>query len=120
MPGYRRRMVTYLARLPRLAAATTAVLVVTLTAVIGASEDRTVPSLRRYLRQTWQTAEGLPQNSVRTVAQTPEGYLWFGTAEGLVRFDGDRFTIYDRTSSPALPSGRSEEHTSELQSRGLI
>jgi signal transduction histidine kinase/ligand-binding sensor domain-containing protein/CheY-like chemotaxis protein len=61
------------------------------------------PSLRHYLRQTWQTAEGLPQNSVRTIVQTREGYLWFGTAEGLVRFDGVRFTILDRTSTPALP-----------------
>jgi signal transduction histidine kinase/ligand-binding sensor domain-containing protein/CheY-like chemotaxis protein len=61
--------------------------------------------LRTYLRQTWQTAEGLPQNSVRSIAQTREGYLWFATAEGLVRFDGVRFTVFDRTSTPALPSG---------------
>ncbi len=61
--------------------------------------------LRNYLRQTWQTAEGLPQNSVRSIAQTRDGYLWFATAEGLVRFDGVRFTVFDRTSTPALPSG---------------
>ena len=82
-----------------------AVLVMAVTTVTSASEDGTVPSLRYYLRETWQTAEGLPQNSVRTIVQTPEGYLWFGTAEGLVRFDGSQFTVYDRTSTPALPSG---------------
>ena len=74
------------------------------TAVAWADENVSAVSLRQYLRQTWQTAEGLPQNSVRAIVQTPEGYLWFGTAEGLVRFDGNRFTIYDRTSLPPLPS----------------
>lgn len=69
------------------------------------AEAEAVPPLRHYLRQNWQTADGLPQNSVRTIAQTAEGYLWFGTAEGLVRFDGNRFTLYNRTSTPALPSG---------------
>ena len=67
----------------------------------GAADE--VPPLRHYVRQTWQTAEGLPQNSVRAIAQTREGYLWFATAEGLVRFDGVRFTVFDRTSTPALP-----------------
>ena len=81
----------------------TAVLALTMSTAAWAGEDEA--SLRHYLRQTWQTAEGLPQNSVRTIARTPEGYLWFGTAEGLVRFDGHRFTIYNRTSTPALPSG---------------
>jgi signal transduction histidine kinase/ligand-binding sensor domain-containing protein/ActR/RegA family two-component response regulator len=72
---------------------------------VRAADDNSAPPLRTYLQQNWQTADGLPQNSVRAIVQTPEGYLWFGTAEGLVRFDGNRFTIYDRTSSPALPSG---------------
>ena len=77
-----------------------------MTASASAAEaEAAVPALRQYFQQNWQTAEGLPQNSVRTIAQTAEGYLWFGTAEGLVRFDGNRFTVYDRTSTPALPSG---------------
>lgn len=72
---------------------------------VWAASDQSPPPLRTYLQQNWQTADGLPQNSVRAITQTAEGYLWFGTAEGLVRFDGIRFTVYDRTSSPALPSG---------------
>ena len=83
----------------------TLVLFLSMTTVTWAGQDEAVPPLRDYLRQTWQTAEGLPQNSVRTIAQTPEGYLWLGTAEGLARFDGNRFTNYGRTSTPALPSG---------------
>jgi signal transduction histidine kinase/ligand-binding sensor domain-containing protein/CheY-like chemotaxis protein len=92
-----------LARLPTVALAA-AVLAMTVTSVAWAGEDEISP-LRHYFRQNWQTAEGLPQNSVRTIVQTAEGYLWFGTAEGLVRFDGNRFTVFDRTSTPALPSG---------------
>ncbi len=85
-------------------ACVTVAVAVASTAVRAASDDP-VPPLRTYLQQNWQTADGLPQNSVRAIVQTPEGYVWFGTAEGLVRFDGTRFTVYDRNSSPALPSG---------------
>jgi ligand-binding sensor domain-containing protein len=79
--------------------------IVALFCTVPATHAEELSSLRTYLRQTWQTAEGLPQNSVRSIAQTREGYLWFATAEGLVRFDGVRFTVFDRTSTPALPSG---------------
>jgi signal transduction histidine kinase/ligand-binding sensor domain-containing protein/CheY-like chemotaxis protein len=60
-------------------------------------------SLIQFPHRTWQTADGLPQNSVLALAQTPDGYLWGGTWEGLVRFDGVRFTVYDKTNTPALP-----------------
>ncbi len=63
-----------------------------------ASLDPSRP-IRQYIHQTWQTAQGLPQNSVLAIAQTPDGYLWLGTEEGLVRFDGVRFTIFDKHSS---------------------
>ena len=39
---------------------------------------------------------GLPQNGVRQMTQTPDGYLWFTTFDGLVRFDGVRFTTKGR------------------------
>jgi hypothetical protein len=44
----------------------------------------------------------LPQNTVRSIAQTRDGYLWFATEEGLARFDGARFTVFDR-SNPKEP-----------------
>jgi diguanylate cyclase (GGDEF)-like protein len=56
----------------------------------------------QYVQQTWTTQEGLPQNSVSSLLQTPDGYLWFGTEEGLVRFDGGRFTVFDKSSVPLL------------------
>ena len=44
-----------------------------------------------WLNRTWQTEDGLPDTIVDAVAQGPDGYLWVGTAAGLVRFDGVRF-----------------------------
>ena len=52
--------------------------------------------IRQYIHQNWQTAQGLPQNSVLALAQTQDGFLWLGTEEGLVRYDGIRFTIFDK------------------------
>jgi signal transduction histidine kinase/ligand-binding sensor domain-containing protein/ActR/RegA family two-component response regulator len=57
---------------------------------------------RQFPHRAWQTADGLPQNSVLFLAQTPDGYLWGATWEGLVRFDGVRFTVFNKTNTPAL------------------
>ena len=45
--------------------------------------------------QVWRQPQGLPQNSVLSVLQTRDGYLWLGTKGGLSRFDGVRFTTFD-------------------------
>ncbi len=58
-----------------------------------------------YLIDTWETADGLPENSATAMVQTPDGYLWFGTFNGLVRFDGVKFTVFDPANTPQLPSG---------------
>ena len=39
-------------------------------------------------------SDGLPHNRVNCIHQDPKGYLWFGTWEGLSRFDGYRFVNY--------------------------
>ncbi|HZH75172.1 MAG TPA: two-component regulator propeller domain-containing protein [Archangium sp.] len=57
---------------------------------------------RQFPHRAWQTADGLPQNSVLFLAQTPDGYLWGATWEGLVRFDGVRFTVFNKTNTPAI------------------
>ena len=46
---------------------------------------------------TWSIESGLPQNSVNDILQTPDGYLWLATFGGLVRFDGVRFVVFDRS-----------------------
>ena len=50
----------------------------------------------------WGPGQGLPQSTVQAIAQTPDGYLWVGTQEGLARFDGAQFTVFDRRSTTAL------------------
>src|SRR5688500_10579398 len=59
-------------------------------------------AISQYVHAVWQTEQGLPQNSVRALRQTRDGYLWLGTQEGLVRFDGVRFTVFDKKNTPAL------------------
>jgi ligand-binding sensor domain-containing protein/signal transduction histidine kinase len=54
----------------------------------------------------WQTDDGLPQSSVKSIAQTPDGYLWLATFNGMARFDGVRFTLFDTSNLPRLPGNR--------------
>ena len=58
--------------------------------------------LSQYGLDVWQQEQGLPQNTVQAVLRGRDGYLWVGTQEGLVRFDGARFTTYDRRNTPEL------------------
>jgi ligand-binding sensor domain-containing protein/two-component sensor histidine kinase len=60
--------------------------------------------LRQYGRRSWQTDSGLPQNTVHAILQTRDGYMWFGTEGGLVRFDGVQFVVYDKEAPAHLPS----------------
>jgi ligand-binding sensor domain-containing protein len=66
----------------------------------GARLGAAVPS--EFLIQRWDITSGLPHNTVRTIAQTPDGYLWLGTENGLARFDGVRFENFGRENTPAL------------------
>jgi len=50
----------------------------------------------------WQIDAGLPHNLVQGIAQTPDGYLWLATQEGLARFDGVRFAVFDRRTTAAM------------------
>jgi signal transduction histidine kinase/streptogramin lyase len=66
------------------------------------------PSKRitQYGLDTWLTRDGLPQNSVNAICQTRDGYLWLGTWGGLARFDGVRFTIFNRANTLGLGDSR--------------
>jgi len=60
-------------------------------------------SLTQYSRQSWGQADGLPQDTVRSITQTPDGYLWLGTDEGLARFDGYEFVVFNKADD-GLPA----------------
>jgi signal transduction histidine kinase/ligand-binding sensor domain-containing protein/CheY-like chemotaxis protein len=53
-----------------------------------------------YIHELWETDDGLPQNSILDIVQTRDGYLWMGTYEGLVRFDGIRFVVFNKSNTP--------------------
>ncbi len=55
---------------------------------------------------TWTTEKGLPQNSVISLTQAKDGYLWLGTLNGLARFDGVGFSVFDESNTPGLNNSR--------------
>lgn len=57
-------------------------------------------AIDQYPKQVWTVEQGLPQNSVETILQDRAGFMWFGTQEGLARFDGVSFEVLDRSLVP--------------------
>jgi signal transduction histidine kinase/ligand-binding sensor domain-containing protein len=60
----------------------------------------------QYHVDSWTTENGLPQNIVTGVCQTEQGYLWLTTLDGLVRFDGVHFVVFDRSNAPGIKGNR--------------
>jgi len=78
-------------------------LILLLLAVRASALDPARP-LDLYALDVWR--EGLPQYMVRTIVQTRDGYLWLGTMEGLVRFNGIDFEVFDTRNTPAMTDQR--------------
>src|ERR1700756_2042411 len=60
-------------------------------------------ALTQYSMRVWTQQQGLPQDTIRAITQTTDGFLWVGTDEGLARFDGYEFVAYDKDHGQ-LPS----------------
>src|ERR1044071_5461654 len=60
----------------------------------------------QYRFDSWTTDNGLPQNTVHSIIQTRDGYLRLTPFDGLVRFDGVRFTIFDKGNTRGLRTNR--------------
>lgn len=71
----------------------------------------------QYSIEVWTTANGLPNNSVQDLTQTPDGYLWFGTFNGFVRFDGTRFRQFTTSNTPQMKSKAVESMTVDARGR---
>ena len=61
-------------------------------------------AVAQYGFQSWQTDTGLPQNTVHAIVQGRNGFLWIATEGGLVRFDGEQFSVVARANTSQLPS----------------
>jgi signal transduction histidine kinase/ligand-binding sensor domain-containing protein len=59
----------------------------------------------QYGFEVWTVDNGLPENEIRGITQTPDGYLWIATFNGLARFDGVHLTLFNR-ETPGLLSNQ--------------
>jgi len=60
----------------------------------------------QYRFDSWTTADGVPHKTVRALCQTRDGYLWLATDDGLARFDGVRFTVFNTGTTSGIKSNR--------------
>lgn len=58
--------------------------------------------ITQYDIRLYQAEHGLPMNDIKAVFQDSKGYIWLGCQEGLVRFDGVRFVLFDKSRYPGL------------------
>lgn len=80
-------------------------LIFAIAGTLARAESAPAPTQRSELNYTvhsWLPQNGLPGETIQAFAQTPDGYLWVGTSEGLARFDGERFTVFARDNTPQM------------------
>ena len=58
--------------------------------------------ISQYVHKVWRSNDGLPQNSIQAMLQTNDGYIWIGTQEGLVRFNGVEFKVFSKATTDAI------------------
>ncbi|WP_417664774.1 diguanylate cyclase [Pseudidiomarina donghaiensis] len=71
-------------------------------AVPAKANETAPPELTNYFQELWTTRDGLPHNTINSVTQTEEGYIWLATWEGLTRYNGAEFKNFDLYSNIGL------------------
>lgn len=69
-----------------------------------AAETRPDAASVSYHVTRYTAEQGLPQNTIKALLQTRDGYLWIGTLAGLARFDGVRFKVFNMSNTPEMIS----------------
>ena len=67
---------------------------------------QTVTKTDGFIFHNWTISDGLPVNSVKNISQGPNGFLWVTTYDGITRFDGSSFYVFNTSTYPELPSNR--------------
>ena len=75
--------------------------------LVGFCQDD-VPKLTDYTIEVWSTDDGLPSNNLLRIDQDRRGFLWIASYNGLIRFDGHTFDIYN------------SERITDLKSNGVL
>jgi len=63
-------------------------------------------AIAQYRSTQWTADSGLPQNSVRGIVHADDGYLWLATLDGIAKFDGVHFTVFNKSNTPGITSNR--------------
>jgi diguanylate cyclase (GGDEF)-like protein len=74
-----------------------------LLAILSHVSQANPTSLEDYFQETWTTRNGLPHNTINSINQSSDGYLWIATWEGLARFNGRQFEVFGRGEETGLP-----------------
>lgn len=66
-----------------------------------------------------EVRDGMPSNQINSIYKDSRGFMWFGTASGLARYDGYRFKVfYSSDNDPAsLPNSYIEKITEDGEGR---
>ena len=83
------------------------ILVCLLFSLSGVAQQKAVPKTFmpdqiEYIIDNWNSEKGLPVNGVNAVTQTKDGYLWLGSDEGLVRYNGSDFEVFNSKNTSAF------------------
>lgn len=60
----------------------------------------------QQMRTVYHEENGFPSDTVKDIAMTPDGLLWFATADGLIRYNGYDFVCINKLTEPTFPAMR--------------
>jgi hypothetical protein len=72
--------------------------------LFGEVNERLLVAPSSFTADYWSVEEGLPRHSITALTQSTDGYLWIGMFDGIARFDGTSFRIFDQHSVDVLKS----------------
>jgi ligand-binding sensor domain-containing protein len=79
-----------------------ALVIVCLHTMLGNAQSNTTEI--QYKISAWTTDDGLPSNTIIYLHQDADEYLWIGSYDGLIRFDGSQFLTFNKNNTPQLQS----------------
>lgn len=78
------------------------ILFVSLLVYISVCLNAQFSNFNNYVTRVWTSVDGLPGNVVSDIMQSQDGYLYLGTYESLIKFDGFEFIATNKYTDPKL------------------